>query len=95
MGVSALSPSLLFLQLAPRLILTAIELSKLGPPLVNSDLKTILNEVFDMAVHSGVTKLRNVRLESMLVLHNDEREAKKRQKYESIMEELNLVRSDS
>ena len=63
---------------------------KLDSSRSNADLQNILNEVFEVVIRSGVTKFRkNTRLESLLT-SEDERDSK-RQKYESIMEEMRSV----
>lgn len=55
------------------------------------DLMTILNEIYEVAVRSGVTKLRNTTRLASLMAYEDERDPRKRQKYEIIMEEIRSV----
>ena len=67
------------------------QLMKVGPPLVTGDLMSVLNDVFDCVVRSGTTKLRaNTRLAILLSLE-DGTDLRKKQKYESIMEEMRVV----
>ena len=73
------------------MILTTVFLSKLGSSKVSSDMSNILGLIYELAVRSGVTRVRNtIRLESFLG-YEEEKEVKKRQKNESILEELNSV----
>ncbi len=69
-----------------------IQLYKLGPPRINPELRTILGDLFELVVRTGcITRLRsNVKLETMLQ-YEEERDPKKKQKFESIMEELGNV----
>ena len=79
------------LQVASRGVLTVTQLMKVGPPLVTGDLMSVLNDVFDCVVRSGTTKLRaNTRLAILLSLE-DGTDLRKKQKYESIMEEMRVV----
>ena len=57
------------------------------------DLMSILGDVFELVVRSGcVSRLRSgTRLDTMLQ-NEEERDPRKRQKYEAIMEELGNVR---
>ncbi len=51
----------------------------------------MLNDVFDLVLTSGVTRLRSKTKLSSLVMHEQELDSKKRQKYESIVEDMKCV----
>ena len=81
-------PILLSAQLGPRFILTVIQLSKMGSSSVSTDL---MNVFFEVVVRSGVTRLRNTTRLEALLSYEEERDPKKKQKYESIVEEMRSV----
>ena len=72
--------------------MTVVQLMRLqGVSKAWPHLADILGEVFDVTMQSGVSRLRsNTKLQQLLFCE-DEREPKKRQKYETAMEEINNV----
>ena len=68
-----------------------IHLMKLSSTKGNTELVHILTDIFDLVVRSAITRLRNTTRLQTLVAHEEERDSKKRQKYEAIMEEMSNV----
>ena len=65
---------------------------KVGTAHLDGNLMDVLNNVFDVVTKSGVTKLhRTTKLTHLLTLE-DGRDARKKQKYESILEDMKTVR---
>lgn len=64
---------------------------KLGSTKGNTELVHILTEIFDLVIRSAITRLRNTTRLQALVAHEEERDSKKRQKYETIMDEMGNV----
>jgi len=58
---------------------------------VGAEVISILNEVFDLVLNSGVTRLRSKTRLSTLLAYEEEMDARKRQKYENIVEEMKTV----
>lgn len=79
-----------FSQLCGRLIITIVDLMQSHDVHVTSQTMIVYNELFDSACSSGITRLKNVTLSSVLNLREEE-DQKTKQKTETIMEELRNV----
>lgn len=78
--------------MANRLVLTITELMKVSTAHLDGDLMDVLNNIFDVVTKSGVTKLRPTTKLTHLLTLEDGRDARKRQRYETILEDMKNVR---
>ena len=60
---------------------------------VSADVNTALNEVFEVVLSSSLTRLRSKTRLSSLMMYEDEQDSRKRQKYETIVEDMKSVSS--
>ena len=92
--LKAVSPdSPLSLQLGARVVLTILHLFKhnLGRQM-DSVLMDTLNDLFELVCRSNTTRLRAGTMVSSLLSCDEEMDLRRRQKYESIIEEMKNVR---
>ena len=59
--------------------------------MVDTETNNALNEMYEVVARSGSTKLRAATKLSSLLAFEDEREHRKRQKYENLLEEMRSV----
>ena len=68
-----------------------IQLMKLGPQLVDTEVLDALNEIFKLVTNSKTNQLKSGMSLTSLLFYEDERDPKMRQEYESVVDEMSRV----